>query len=265
MTNAESQTARAAAMFDRFAPFYDADYRAYDDDIDAIAMLAVESGDPLLELGCGTGRVLASLAASGHTITGVDISPALLDLARQKLIQANLSQTTHLVEADLRTLALDRQDYTFAFCTSNTLMHLTTPDEQLAVLRRAHAHLRPGGRFLLDLFNPDVERLVAVDGVMELADRWEEAATGACVLKWSVRRIDWAEQLQETTFIYERTWPDGRSERSICPFTLRFLWRHEAELMLVAAGFMVTEVWGDFDGEPYQHGSPQLILLAEKQ
>jgi len=260
-----SAAATAATPFDRFAPFYDDDYRAYDDDLDALTMLAAEFGDPLLELGCGTGRVLTPLAAAGHQITGVDISPALLAIAREKVRRTGAGQHTQLVSADLRTLDLPRQDFAFAFCVSNTLMHFATAAEQIAVLRCAHRHLRPGGRLLLDLFSPDVARLVAVDGVQELADRWEETATGAAVLKWSVRQVDWAEQIQETTFIYERTWPDGRSERTVCPFTLRFLWRHEAELMLAAAGFAVAEVWGDFEGEPYDAASPHLILLAEKR
>lgn len=256
---------QAPMPFDRFAPFYDDDYRNYDDDLEALAILAAEYGEPLLELGCGTGRALIPLAAAGHQITGVDISPALLARARQKLTAAGQTHNARLVAADLLTLALDRQDYAFAFCVSNTLMHFTTADEQMAVLRAAWRHLRPGGRLLFDLFNPDVERLVAVAGLTELADRWDEPATGATVLKWCVRQVDWAEQLQETTFIYERAWSDGRNERTVCPFTLRFLWRNEAELMLAAAGFAVTEVWGDFDGEPYHAGSPQLILLAEKQ
>ena len=264
MTQVLSNPAATTLPFDRFAPFYDDDYRNYDEDLDALAMLAAEFGDPLLELGCGTGRVLAPLAAAGHRITGVDISPALLELARQKLTLAGGADRARLVEADLRALALPQHDFAFAFCVSNTLMHFTTVEDQLAVLHSAHRHLRPGGRLLLDLFNPDVDRLVATHGLTELADRWEEASTGATVLKWSVRQVDWAEQLQETTFIYERTWPDGRSERTVCPFTLRFLWRHETELMLAATGFAVAEVWGDFDAEPYHAGSPHLILLAVK-
>ena len=250
--------------FDRFARFYDGDYRSYDDDIDALLLLADEWGEPLLELGCGTGRVLAPLAAAGHRITGVDLSPALLARAAARLQDPALLRNVQLVEADLRTFDLPRQDFAFAFCVSNTLMHLTTADDQLAALRNAARHLRPGGRLLIDLFNPDLPRLFAVDGVMELADRWQDDATGAEVLKWSVRRLDLAEQLQETLFIYEEIFADGRTQRTACPFTLRFLWRSEAELMLRLAGFVVEEVWGDFEGAPYADGSDHLILIAAK-
>lgn len=254
----------SALTFDRFARFYDDDYRHYEEDIDAIVMFAGDCGGPILELGCGTGRVLLPLAPLGYAVTGVDISPALLACARKKLRQHHLEPHVQLVEADLRTLDLAHKDFAFAFCTSNTLMHFTTAEEQIDVLRRAAHHLHPGGRLLIDLFNPDLPRLLAVEGVMELADQWQDAQSGAQVLKWSVRRLDLAEQLQETTFIYEEVFVDGRTQRTICPFTLRFLWRSEAELMLQAAGFFVEDVWGDFEGAPYASDSEHLILIAVK-
>lgn len=250
-------------LFDRFARFYDEDYRDYDDDIEAIVTLAAECGDPILELGCGTGRVLLPLVMAGHSITGVDISPALLARAAEKL-RSQGAANARLVEADLRTFDLPEKSFAFAFCTSNTLMHFTGADDQIAVLRNAARHLRPGGRLLIDLFNPDLLRLFAVEGMMELADRWRDAQTGAEVLKWSVRRIDVAEQLQETTFIYEEIFADGRTQRTVCPFILRFLWRSEAELMLQVAGLQVEDVLGSFDGDPYGSDSEHLILIAVK-
>jgi len=253
-----------ALIFDRFAQFYDADYRHYTDDLEAIIDLATDCGEPILELGCGTGRVLLPLVDAGHTITGIDISPALLDLTRQKLQRSRGAARASLVEADLRTFDLPQKAFTFAFCTSNTLMHLTTQDDQLALLRNSHRHLQPDGLLLIDLFNPDLPRLFASNGLQELADQWEDETTGARVIKWSVRTVDWAEQIQETLFLYEEIFPDGRVQRTACPFTLRFLWQSEAELLLEKAGFTVEGVWGDFDGSPYEMSSEHLILLARK-
>jgi SAM-dependent methyltransferase len=253
-----------AAIFDAFARYYDADYRNYDDDRDLILTLAAETGGPILELGCGTGRLLAPLVAQGHAVTGLDVSAALLALARAKLARLGTGQV-ELVQADMRTFDLPHKDYAFAFCTSNTLMHLTTAADQLQVLRTTHRHLRRGAALLLDLFNPDVFRLAQVDGTQEYADRWIDEATGAQVIKWAVRTVDWAQQLQDTIFIYEETLPDGSSRRTTCPFTLRFLWRNEAELMLQAAGFAVEHVWGDCEGGDYDAASDHLILLARKE
>lgn len=265
MTTTESSTSE---MLDRFARFYDADYRHYDDDLAAIAQLAEEQtqtpGGTLLELGCGTGRVLVPLATLGFSITGVDLSPALLAAARQKVRDSQTANRVTLVQADLRSFALPQRDFCLAICTSNTLMHLTTPADQLAALRNAHRHLRSGGLLFLDLFNPDIARLLEINAVSELADQWRDETNGADVLKWSVRTLDLAEQQQETTFIYEEVFADGRAQRTVCPFTLRFLWRNEAELMLEKAGFDEIEVWGDFDGSDYGSWSDHLILLAHK-
>jgi SAM-dependent methyltransferase len=252
------------AVFDRFARFYDEDYRDYNDDVEAIVHLAQEMDGPVLELGCGTGRLLVPLAATGLPLTGVDISPALLEMARAKLVAVSQSEAVLLVQAELRELDLPARDYAFAFFTSNTLMHLADAGDQLAVLQRVAAHLRTGGLLLIDLFQPDVARLLEVQGMMELADQWTRK-DGTEVIKWSIRSVDLAEQSQETTFIYEEIAPDGNVRRTRCPFTLRYLWRNEAELMLRAAGFEVEAVWGDFEGTPYDSQSEHLILLATKR
>lgn len=257
-------SATDSTRFDCFVRFYDADYRHYDADLGLIRELVGEVGDPILELGCGTGRVLIPLAAAGYAVTGVDVSPALLQVARDKLRDAPYAANVTLHEADLRSFDLPAKSFAFAFCTSNTLMHLTSQSDQLAALQNAHRHLAAGGLLLLDLFNPDVARLAMVQGLQELADQWVDGKTGAQVLKWCVRTVDWAEQLQETLFVYEEIFPGGETRRTLCPFPLRFLWRSEAELLLTLAGFAVEAVWGDFSGEPYSSASEQLIFLVRK-
>ena len=134
----------------------------------------------------------------------------------------------------------------------------------LQIYLNAAKHLQPGGLLLIDLFNPDVKRLTEVAGVQELADIWTDPVTGARVVKWSVRTVYWAEQIQETTFIYEELWPDGRSAKTLCSFPLRFLWRSELELLLPAAGLQIEALWGDFEGSPYDDGSERLVVLARR-
>lgn len=250
--------------FDQFAPYYDADYRNFQDDLQMIADLAHLAGERALELGCGTGRALIPLAAMGHLVAGVDGSAALLAIAEEKVKAARLGGHVQLIHDDLRTFHLERQDFDLVYCVSNTLMHLTTQDDQLAVLTNAHRHLRPGGLLLIDLFNPDIVRLSEVAGVQELADQWEDEETGAQVFKWSVRHVDVAHQLQETLFLYETIFPDGHVQKRAIPFTLRFWWASEGQLLLQMAGFEVDAVYGDFDGNDYDDGSERLIFLARK-
>lgn len=250
-------------MLDRFAEYYDDDYRDYEDDLGLILELADEARGKIVELGCGTGRVLLPLAQTGATVTGVDASPALLAVARRKTALAGVEGNIELREADLRETGLPDDAFVLAICTSNTLMHLTSADAQLAALTEAQRILKPGGVVMLDLFNPDLQRLFEVAGVQELADRWS-TPDGGEVIKWSVRQVDPAAQLQETLFIYEEVAPGGAVRRTLCPFTLRYIWRNEGELMLRAAGFHVEEVWGDFDGSEYLNESDHLIFLARK-
>ena len=132
--SANGESRAAAAHFDRFARFYDDDYRAYDDDLGLILEMAEDAGGPVVELGCGTGRVLLPLADAGVATTGVDISPALLDVARAKVDAAGLASRVTLVEADLRHPGLPESAFALAICTSNTLMHLTDPSDQAAAL-----------------------------------------------------------------------------------------------------------------------------------
>jgi SAM-dependent methyltransferase len=259
-----NNTPTPAAHFDRFARFYDDDYRTYDDDLGLILEMAEDADGPVVELGCGTGRVLLPLADAGLEATGVDISPALLAVARARLAATGLAARITLVEGDVRDPGLPEQAFALAICTSNTLMHLTDAVDQELTLRAAWRLLRPGGRLMLDLFNPDIARLLEVNGLVELADRWTDATTGAEVTKWSVRSVDIAEQIQETLFIYEEMLPTGETRRTNCPFVLRFLWRNEGELMLRAAGFVVEEVWGEFDGTPYDAMSDHLIFIARR-
>lgn len=252
-----------SAAMDRFADFYDDDYREYEDDLGLILELAEEARGPVVELGCGTGRVLLPLAQTGAQVTGFDASPALLDVARRKIALADVEANVALREADLRATGLPGSHFSLAICTSNTLMHLTRAEDQLAALTEAARILRRGGVLMLDLFNPDLQRLYEVAGLQELADRWA-TPDGGEVIKWSVRRVDPAEQIQETLFIYEEVAPNGAVRRTLCPFTLRYIWRNEGELMLRAAGFAVEEVWGDFDGTEYADGVDHLIFLARK-
>ena len=259
--------------FDGFARFYDGDYRDYSDDIPLVLKTARKAGRTALELGCGTGRVLLPLAEDGCHVIGLDKSAALLAIARRKLAKhgyaseaaADGPAPVRLVQADMTSFRLAERDIDFALVVSNTLMHVTTQARQLKALQCAHRHLRVGGLFLIDLFNPDVAYLEAIAGIQELADWWEDGESGATVLKWSTRTVDAARQLQETVFVYEEVFPDGRNAQTRLAFPLRFWWPDEGAMLLEQAGFVVDELYGDFDGSPYRPDSERLIFIARKK
>ena len=269
--------------FDGFARFYDGDYRDYSDDIPLVLKTARAAGRAALELGCGTGRVLLPLAEAGCHVVGIDRSAALLAIARRKLAERGFASPAappeapgaereaegpwrvRLAQADMTGFRFAQKEFDFAFVVSNTLMHVTTQAGQLMALRHARRHLRAGGLLLIDLFNPDVAYLESIAGIQELADRWVDGESGAQVLKWTTRTVDAARQLQETDFVYEEIFPDGRSAQTRLSFPLRFWWPDEGAMLLEQAGFAVDEVYGDFDGSPYQSDSERLIFIARKE
>jgi SAM-dependent methyltransferase len=248
----------------RAARFFDAEYADYRHDIPVLAAFAQRTGGPLLELGCGTGRVLIPLAQAGYSVTGVDLSPEMLRLARAKAEAAAVAQRVTLIQGDYGAAPLNGP-YAFAFIVMNTFMHLTTQKAQLAALRHWRAHLAPGGLLLIDVFHPDVAQLAYLDGRLEWDRTWTDPETGLTVTKWLTRTVDLAEQTLHVTLIYEEIAADGTVRRTLVPYEARYLWRFEAELLLDKAGWILEDVYGDWGLGPFDSHSHRMILVARRR
>src|SRR5829696_7577510 len=148
---------------------YDLEHAGFSEDVDLYLRLAEVVGDPVLELGCGTGRVLAPLAAAGNRITGVDRSRPMLDRARSALGEqenaADLSRRVRLAEGSM-TEAERAPDGPFGLVifSLNGLMHLADVAEQRAALASARRALDPRGMLVIDALNPTPELLMTLDG-----------------------------------------------------------------------------------------------------
>lgn len=138
------------------AELYDAEFETRRHDVDFYVHQARASPGPVLELACGTGRITLAIAAAGIDIAGVDIVPEMVALARKKSAAAGVAVEWHV--ADVRALNLGRQ-FSLVFMAANALQHLSEVDSVVACLRRARAHLKPGATFILEVFNPAVEKL----------------------------------------------------------------------------------------------------------
>lgn len=252
------------ADFDRFARFYDLDYEPFQDDVALYLGFAERTGGPLLELGCGTGRLLLPLARAGFGVTGVDMSPKMLDIARQKAAAAGLEGQVTLLQADMRQVDLP-QRFRMAFIALNSLMHLTTLEDQLAALRAWRRLLLPGGLLIIDVDNPSPQHLLEADGRIDLQGRWFDPQSGATVMKHISRTVDTARQLQHVLFIYDEVFPDGAVRRTLAPFQARYLYRFEGELLLDKAGYTPEQVYGSYDLDPYDSGSERMVFVARKR
>lgn len=253
------------ADFDRFARFYDLDYDAFQDDVPFYLGLAERSGGPVLELGCGTGRLLAPLARAGFEIAGVDLSGGMLQVAGDRVAELGKGAgRVTLVQADMRTVALP-QRFRLAFIAFNSFLHLTSQADQLAALAAWRQALVPGGLLAIDVDNPHPQQLAEIDGRLEVQNRWLDPATGATVLKQVTRTLDASRQLQHVVFIYDEVFPTGEVRRTLAPFDARYLHRFEGELLLDKAGFALEQVYGSYDLDPYAGESDRMIFVARRR
>jgi len=250
------------SQFDAFARYYDADYGAVDDDLPFYRELAQRTGGPVLEVMCGSGRLLLPLARAGLRLAGVDVSSAMLSLARGRLAAANLSERVQLLEADIRERA-PRGPFGLAIVAINSFMHLADTDGQLAALEHIHAELRPGGLLAIDLFNPDPRALAEQHGALVLDKRFT-LADDTRVQKFVAQHVDLAAQLSQVTFIYDEIDAEGRVSRSTLPFSMRWLYRYELEHLLARAGFALDGIYGSYELDDYSAESELLLVVARK-
>ncbi len=256
------QYAFVAEFYDYVSPY------AGRQDIDFWVGTARECGGPVLEVGCGTGRVLIPTARAGIEVVGLDLSESMLSLCRQKLSREpqEVQARARLVQADMREFDLGGP-FRLATTPFRPFQHLITVEDQIACLTCIRRNLKEGGRLVLDLFNPSLPRLVDEKYLVESGEEAEfTMPDGRRVLRRerTVSR-DLFNQVQDIELIYYVTHPDGRQERLVHAFPMRYLFRFEAEHLLARCGLQVEDVYADHDKSPYGSKYPgELIFVARK-
>ncbi len=236
-------------------------------DSDFYLAYARMAGGPVLELGCGTGRILVPIAAAGCHIVGLDFSPFMLEQCRAKLEAQpkEVQDRVRLVQGDMTNFDLG-EIFHLITIPFRPFQHLLHVDEQLACLRCVHQHLAPTGKLVLDLFHTDPRRTHDLIYTEE-SDRYPEVTLpdGRRVrLAERIVAFRRAEQINDVELIYYVTHPEGRSERLVDAFPVRYFFRYEVEHLLARCGFRVAELFGNYDKTPLRDDSPEMIFVAEK-
>lgn len=252
--------------YDAWAEWYDVFYStAGVEDVAFYVELAQASGGPVLEIGCGTGRVSLPIAAAGIDVVGVDFSPAMLAKAKERAAGTqNLSGSYEFIQGDMRTLALDRQ-FPLVIIPARTLYLALTPEEQVESLRRAAAHMAPGGTLAFNLFVPDPDLV---------SDTWEEPfamgetinpATGLRCYLSAVNRPDPIAQTIHSEQTVEEMDESGSVVRTeVLEVDLRFMYPSEVHVMLEEAGLTADQVFGGFRGEPLEEDSEEMVWVVRR-
>ncbi|MFB3786079.1 MAG: class I SAM-dependent methyltransferase [bacterium] len=238
-------------------------------DVGFFVETAQTAGSPVLELACGTGRVLLPIARAGVQITGLDLSPSMLAVCRGRLaleppeIQANIQ----LAEGDMRSFDFPRR-FRMILIPFRSFQHLLTVEDQLACLRCCHRHLEEGGRLTLDLFNPCLPYLYDKRflSVRESEPEFTLDDGTRIVRESRLLGRDLYNQVIDMEFLYHVHYPDGREESKSHRFSMRYLFRYEVEHLLERAGFQVEAVYADYKKASYGSQYPgELIVMARKR
>ena len=244
----------------QIAELYEAEHRNWTDDLGLYRALAARAGGPVLELGCGSGRVAIALAEAGHEVHGIDSSAAMLAIARDKLAQRNLPVTFTL--GDLRRFERQR-DVGLVICALDTLLHLPSADDVRDTLAAAHAVLRAGGLLALDVVHPSPDLLAMRDGVVRRQSTFAGPG-GTHVTHFVSWDVDPDAQTIDTTHFYDWMTDAGFVQRRTTSFRLRYIRRGEAEDGLRAAGFGDVELYGNAQLDPFEPDSDRMIFVATR-
>lgn len=241
------------------ARYYDDAYRALRDDSGDAAWyrkLANAAGGPVLELGCGTGRVLLPIARDGVECVGLDASPAMLDALRAKRPPPNLA----LALGRMQDFDLGERRFALIFAAFRVFQHLYGVDEQLACLTAARRHLAPGGALAFDVFVPRLDRTAIVSEPESEDVRFEQG--GDTIVRYASVERDLPEQILEVCMRYERRRGDAVVGDETVAFRMRWFHRFELEHLLRRAGFDDLTLYGDFDETPFGPDATSFAVVA---
>jgi SAM-dependent methyltransferase len=216
----------------------------------------------ILELGCGTGRVTLALVDHCRYIQGIDISPAMISICREKLARAGIPQSkARVIEGDITDFDL-QQTFDLIIAPFRVLQNLETDQEVDGLFRCIHRHLAPNGTCVLNVFRPFLEpeglRKLWVKTEENLA--WEIPLEGGRLACYDRRRRMDAEKLiLYPELIYRRYEGETLAEESILKIVMRCYYPDAFEKMIVQHGFAVLDRWGGYEGEAYGQG-PELVI-----
>ena len=233
-------------------------------DVDFFRRLAAEQAGPILEIGCGTGRVSIPLAAAGFEVVGVDLSMPMLRLAEERRARESPDVAARLtfLPGDMTTLDLGRR-FALIVAPSRVFQFALTSEAQRAALGALRAHLQPRGRLVLDLFDPLLDLVVPDSTFPPRSGELVHPKTGNRVL-WEITGGSPSpmEQLVRSDWTAREIGPSGevlRDETEL--LTLRWSTRSEMRLLFELAGLEVEADYGDFHGGPPAYGREQVWVL----
>lgn len=249
----------------RWPDYYDWTSEGLDGDVAYYAHLSMESGGPVLELGCGTGRCTLGIARHGMEVVGVDLQPEMIRMAEKKAKAMGLSDRCQWVCGDMRELELKRE-FPLVLIPYRSFLHLLRVKDQMATLRKVKEHLTEGGILAFNVFVPDLSQMAEEEERYVHRGHFPVPGTKETIEVFDYTEYEHFYQRANVTRYYERFAPDGVSlERLRTRFSIRYVFPTELFHLLNLAGFEVVHCFGGFRREPFGPESGELVVEARSQ
>jgi SAM-dependent methyltransferase len=239
---------------------YDLVYAKVRDDIPFYLELAKAARGAVLEVACGTGRVLIPILEAGVEIHGLDLDGGMLERLRGQAAERGLQP--RVFQGDMRDFTMPTR-YALVTIPFRAFMHLESTADQIRALRCIREHLEPDGRLAFNLFYPSFDFIRDNEGRRVLSIEVDEPGSGKPVRVFDISRYDRVGQ----TVTVEREVVIGEGPDTITRqvgFRLRWTYRYEMELLLRAAGFAGAEFFGGFDRRPLERDTDEMGVLARR-
>jgi ubiquinone/menaquinone biosynthesis C-methylase UbiE len=219
----------------------------------------------ILELAVGTARAAIPIAQAGHRVTGIDYVQDMLDIATRKRDSVGLTDRhLKLLRQDALKLNLN-QKFDWILILFNTLLAFTTLDELDRLLQNARRHLKPRGRFWIDVFNPDHSMLSRESERGLERDVFHVPELKRTVFRTTDVVRDTATQVMRMTFRYKWFDPTGLERRENFAFDMTCIFPRELQLLVERNGLRIERLWGNYDGSAFNKNSPRMIARCIRQ
>lgn len=235
------------------AEFYDMEFADRRHEIPFFRKLAREAGGPVLEVACGTGRITIPIALDGVEIAGLDISRPMLERARVHGAKAGVSISW--VEQDCREMRLD-QPFSLIFSATNAMQHLLDVESAHAFLCAARKALRPGGRLVIDVFNPVLTKLLKTPADRHMLKTLPHAKGGEIAVE-----VESSYRADTQILHFDLHYIRGGAVLKTKQVNMRVFFPQELLALCQWSGLRVLERFGDYDGSLFTAESPKQILV----
>ena len=242
------------------AKLYEAEHQQWLEDIEMYRALSARAGSPVLELGCGSGRVILPLAEDAYEAHGIDICEPLLRIAAEKAKRKGIPVL--LTQKDMRAFSSPSK-FRLVFCALDSLLHLPQYEDLLSMLTSAFNALVPGGFFALDVVNPTPDLLAQGDGLVRRQSSFI-GPSGINVTHFVAWDIDPNIQTIKSHHFYDWISSNDQMNRRTASICLRYWTKDQIKEALNATGFTSPELYGSVQLDTFELDSERMIFVTTR-